>query len=392
MKNTALHPVVILELMFAGYGIARSLWPYNIPVIGFSSGRFRPPTHTRFVDQLVFFEDHDDLLAKLQSVAAECDRKPVLILTGDTYVNFAAKNIELLRSLFLIDFPEQHTVDLLLDKTAFSSFAKQHQLLIPQTEVVSQASEVEALKDQLTYPVIVKPYQKTKAWHQAKFPKGFMADDFEALQAVYEKIASIEPQVIVQEWVPGGDDQIAFCLVYYDKDHQCVAHFTGTKVRQWPVGKGSTSIARPLDDEWVSRESLQLFDLVKFTGLGSVEYKKHERNGKYYIIEPTVGRVNAQEYVATANGVNLPLAAYTSLTGHPIQPKAQPKRPVAFIHEVSEISRIRYALKKKTLKLKDLFRSPVKGPRVYAYSTLRDPKVGMMVFLHLFGKFFKPFK
>ena len=41
-----------------------------------------------------------------------------------------------------------------------------------------------------------------------------------------------------------------------------------------------------------------------------MEYKRDRRDGRFYMVEPTVGRTDFQEEVATVNGVNIPLAAY----------------------------------------------------------------------------------
>jgi D-aspartate ligase len=49
--------------------------------------------------------------------------------------------------------------------------------------------------------------------------------------------------------------------------------------------------------------------------MGGIEYKRDARSGKFLMIEPTVGRVDWQEEVATLNGINIPLAAYLHETG-----------------------------------------------------------------------------
>src|SRR5699024_4577683 len=54
------------------------------------------------------------------------------------------------------------------------------------------------------------------------------------------------------------------------------------------------------------------------SGLASMEYKRDRRTGDFYMIEPTVGRTDYQEEVATLNGVNIPLAAYCTKLGLPL--------------------------------------------------------------------------
>jgi D-aspartate ligase len=54
---------------------------------------------------------------------------------------------------------------------------------------------------------------------------------------------------------------------------------------------------------------------VDYFGFGGVEYKRNARDGRFLIIEPTVGRTDWQEEVATLAGVNIPLAAYRNELG-----------------------------------------------------------------------------
>ncbi len=70
----------------------------------------------------------------------------------------------------------------------------------------------------------------------------------------------------------------------------------------------------------------RFFSAVGFVGLGSMEYKRDRRDGRFYMVEPTVGRTDYQEEVATLNGVNIPLAAYLGEVGAPF-PSAAPAGP-----------------------------------------------------------------
>ena len=60
--------------------------------------------------------------------------------------------------------------------------------------------------------------------------------------------------------------------------------------------------------------------------MGSMEYKRDERDGRFYMVEPTVGRTDFQEEVATVNGCNMPLSAYCYEMGLPI-PEVVPVQP-----------------------------------------------------------------
>ncbi|WP_287461032.1 hypothetical protein [Accumulibacter sp.] len=56
------------------------------------------------------------------------------------------------------------------------------------------------------------------------------------------------------------------------------------------------------------------FRQVAFVGMGNMEYKRDSREGRFHMVEPSVGRTDFQQEVATVNGVNIPFAAYCAET------------------------------------------------------------------------------
>ena len=74
----------------------------------------------------------------------------------------------------------------------------------------------------------------------------------------------------------------------------------------------------------------RFFDTVGFAGIGSMEYKRDARDGCFYMVEPTVGRTDYQEEIATLNGVNIPLAAYLGELGLPAPPNVRVDPPRAW--------------------------------------------------------------
>jgi hypothetical protein len=95
---------------------------------------------------------------------------------------------------------------------------------------------------------------------------------------------------------------------------------------------GGTASCIPAPDAHAELETLttQFFAAVGFVGMGSMEYKRDPRDGRFYVVEPTVGRTDYQEEIATLNGVNIPLAAYLSELGLPIEPNTAVSPPRAW--------------------------------------------------------------
>ncbi len=61
-----------------------------------------------------------------------------------------------------------------------------------------------------------------------------------------------------------------------------------------------------------------------------MEYKRDSRDGKFYMVEPTVGRTDYQEEIAVLNGINLPLVVYRGELGMSAPPPTAVTPPRAW--------------------------------------------------------------
>lgn len=375
-----LIPAIVLDLGYGGYGVVRSLVKHGIPVIGFCNQRRMPEYRTKLCDQKVYFKGESDLLDKLTQLSSALPRKPVLYITTDSYVSFVIRNRKFIDDHFLIHLPSNDVLKLLLDKTAFTEYAKEHDILIPQTHNLFNQEDLVRIAETLSFPVILKPFTRTAAWREAKLSKAYYLNTFDELEQLYGKINPVESRLMVQEWIPGGDSNVYYCLVYFDGQSNCLANFTGYKIRQWPVGTGTASSTAPVDDPFVTERTVEILQQIKYCGFGSVEFKLHDLNGKYYLIEPTVGRVEQIGYVATINGVNLPLHSYNSLTGSSFVEKSPPEKNVQFIDEPADLASAVVHLRKKMITLREYF-SSLKRSNGYRYYNKHDKKVFFGLFM-----------
>jgi len=81
------------------------------------------------------------------------------------------------------------------------------------------------------------------------------------------------------------------------------------------IGGTASCVSAPDAFDELVASTNTYFEAVGFVGLCSMEYKRDTRDKCYYMVEPTVGRTDYQEEVATLNGVNIPFAAYCGELG-----------------------------------------------------------------------------
>src|SRR5262249_24427989 len=133
----------------------------------------------------------------------------------------------------------------------------------------------------LRYPCVLKPAIKS-AEYDARFKKAYKVADAEELEELFAEIAPILPDLIAQEWIEGGDENIYFCLQYRSRE-ATVASFTGRKIRSWPprVGGTASCLAAPEHAEALDRMTGKFFAAVGIFGMGSMEYKRDARSGEF---------------------------------------------------------------------------------------------------------------
>lgn len=356
-----------------GYGVAKSLAKYGIPLIALEKDPTRPEAKTRFCQSVEYYRDENELHDRIVAVCKRLKQKPVLYLSGDALVSFYSTRRSSLSQLVHIAFPNADVVETLLEKTKFAEFAERNDFKIPKTIVPTSARELVDSVHQLRYPCVVKPAWRSSSWKLAKFPKVFVFENAEKLQGRFGEIFAVERDLIVQDWIPGGDSEIYFCLTYFDGEGNCLADFTGRKLRQWPVGTGSTACAVPVDAPEVTAETLRLFKLVGLAGFGSVEFKRHLKTGEYFIMEPTVGRPNHQSFIATANGVDIPGIAYRSLTGVNLPLPVRSKKPVTWIDDQFDLLSILVSGAQGKLNFSHLIKSYF-GKKSFRFLSLTDTR------------------
>jgi hypothetical protein len=159
----------------------------------------------------------------------------------------------------------------------------------------------------------------TARYVKAQFARGYKVASPEQAEGVCNRILAVAQGLVVQEWIEGPDSDLYFCLQYRATDGTTVCSFTGRKLSIWPpdVGVTASCTAAPEVRSILQPLTEAFFERVSFIGMGGIEFKRDGRTGQFLMIEPTVGRIDGQEEVATLHGANIPLAAYLHEIGSP---------------------------------------------------------------------------
>jgi len=314
-----------------GLGVIRSLARKAVPTIIVDRDERNIAMRSRYGEKVVFGAlDGDRLIADLRHLRSRLAENPVLILTQEKSVNTVLRHRDAVMENYRISLPTPEITEPLMHKASFQELAQKHGFGIPRAVSLRAARDLDAAKD-LIYPCVLKPSVKRREY-ETRFAKAYKVANFAELERHFREISQFLPDMIAQEWIEGGDDCIYFCLQYRTPE-RAVASFVGQKVRSWPPHVGGTASCMPAGTHAQVLEALtdRFFVAVGFYGLCSMEFKHDRRRNQFLMIEPTVGRTDHQEEIATLNGVNIPYAAYCSEAGIEVEPASRSPSPRAAV-------------------------------------------------------------
>jgi predicted ATP-grasp superfamily ATP-dependent carboligase len=322
-------PAVVVGGGLNALGIVRSLGTVGIPLIVVDTDPKSPAMRSRYGRKVLCAAlEGQPLLDCLLGLARAGDGKLMLFVTEEKTVVEVSHSRALLAPHFHLRLPGHERLMALMHKQGFQELAEAVGAPVPRTVRLQGKEDLPKIVT-LKFPCVFKPAQKDYGYG-ARFKKAYKCMSPQEVADLYEQIHPVLADMVVQEWIEGADSDVYFCLQYVGEDGKPVSSFTGRKIRAWPPRIGGTAsctaaweVAAELDEM-----TTRFFRQVGFTGMGSMEYKRDERDGRFYMVEPTVARTDFQEEVATLNGVNIPAAAYRYECGLPQvapQPAAAPQ-------------------------------------------------------------------
>ena len=197
----------------------------------------------------------------------------------------------------LEQFEERH-------KTNLPDFGKKYGLEVPFSKVITRVDEIEKLKDEFEYPVMVK----------GKFYDAYLAYNEEQVRMNYNKIsAKWGLPVIIQEFIKGTEVNV---VALGDGEGNTVGAVPMRK--QFITDKGKAWSGITLDDPKLLDLTHRIISAMKWKGGMEVELVKSSKN-ELFIIEINP-RIPAWVYLAVGAGQNLPEALVKLALGMEVKP------------------------------------------------------------------------
>jgi predicted ATP-grasp superfamily ATP-dependent carboligase len=292
----------------------------------------------------------------------------ILVAGTDEWAIFVAAHAERLESTFRFPRTPLPVVEALASKEGLERLALEYGMPTPRVAVPRGAADAARLAATLTYPVLVKPVHSRPDVTY----KGVAADAV-ALLRHYAALAESDgaPNVLFQEYVPGGDQDVWIFNGYFDGASRCLAAFTGVKIRQHPAHMGHCAMGELRQNPELIAQTVRFLKAVGYQGIVDIGFRFDVRDGSYKVLDVNPRLGGAFRLFTDRNGLDVARAMYLDLSGEPV-PAVEARDGRRWFREDSELIAFRHYRRDDGLGLMDWLRS-YRGAEESSTFSISDP-------------------
>lgn len=369
------HVAFVLSLFDTGLGAIRSLGRIGIPVIGLDSDPDMPGFKSKYCAARVCPDPvykPEELAEFLMNEGMKLEHPGIIIPASDAFVLFLSRFRDDLSVYFNFLLPPADVLEAIINKRLQYEMAEKIGTPYSKTFYPETLHDVEQIQKDLEYPAFIKPYCG-HLWRE-KFGgihKGFKIHNARELKDRYKEIFPTGLQAMVQSIILGPNSNHFKVNVYIGKAGKPLAIFTLRKIRQYPTEFGVGTMVESIHYPELADLGLKFFNGIGYRGIGSIEFKKDDRDGKLKMIELNP-RLWQQNIHPTICGINFPLIQYLDLTNQNPLPQMEFKDGIKWWDSLADFEAFLWYFRRKQL-------SPIawvcswKGIRSFATFAFDDP-------------------
>jgi len=291
-----------------GLGVVRSLGRQGVPVMAIYPHK-ASTMFSKYCESIVSPDveaEEEKFLEFLLNIGKELDQPGILFPTGDAYVHFVSENRELLTKYYKLAMPDKDTMRKLLNKRTQYMLAENLGVPLPKIFYPADFEQLKEAAERINYPAVIKSSDSV-AWRR-KFgvKKLIYVASHEELFAAYKEVQDLNIEVMIQEAILGSDARCYKICTYMNRESEPILILTLRKIRNYPCNFGVGSC---IESTWVPEVAdlgLKFLKGVKYVGVGSIEFKRDERDNQFKMIELN-SRLWWQNSLADKCGQNFPI-------------------------------------------------------------------------------------
>ena len=241
-------PVVVLSAQnYGSLGIIRSLGRLGVRVYTVDAEPRRPPPVRRYLRGRFPFDVEtatDDQTVDYLGAgrAKKLGSRPILIPTWDESARLASDAYDALSEHFILPHQPDDLVLGLSSKKEMHRLAKRDSIPTPEVTFPADVDAVRAFAASATFPVMLKGIDGNRLKRRTGRKMEIVSDPDALVRLYLEMEDPGRSQPDAPGVHPGRRDSIWMFNGYFDADSDCLASFTGRKLRQTPPYTGVTSL------------------------------------------------------------------------------------------------------------------------------------------------------
>jgi D-aspartate ligase len=322
-------PIFVLRREFAGLQHAvlcasRSAGRLGVPVYGVRMARSEPAVRSRYFrggfDRLREGSDQDWLSALVDFDAGPV--APMLLPIDEVSAVFADDHYGELSQRFLMPKAPPGVHRRLASKREVWELTQELGVPTPVSIFPTSEAEVAELSKSQKYPVVLKRADPWLPSYDPHAPSVLIAGSPMEMITGYRRMESPErPQVMVQEYIPGGPDSIWMFNGYFGQSaSECLCAFTGQKIRQRGPQTGSATLGVCVWNQGVADAAIRLIQGLGYTGIVDMGFRYDARDDQYKLLDVNPRMGSTFRLFVGDNGLDVLRAQYLDLTGQQVPP------------------------------------------------------------------------
>ncbi len=322
MSNSIrLPPVIVIGGLPNALSVARSLGQQGIKVYAIND----EPTivgysrHCRLIRLPVEANLEGVWTRFLLSSDSDFLRGAVLLTCCDEGIKLMAEHRQALLEKFRLDDSDPEAQLCMLNKLSTYQHAVAAGVPTPRFWLANSRPRILALREELVFPLLVKPSLSHQFCGLFGGQKFFVVNDLEQLLDAFTKVGKTELETMLVEQIPGPDSLLCSYYTYLDADSTPLFDFTKRVIRRFPLGMGNGTYHITDWNPEVREAALKLCRFVGLRGLANVEFKRDLRDGRLKLIECNA-RFTAANCLVAESGYDLASFVYNRVVGRPQRP------------------------------------------------------------------------
>lgn len=274
--------------------------------------------------------DPETLCRELESIAREINGAKTLLLLGSDDVHariFSSNKERLERAGYVVPYIDFDLLDVITQKRRFYELCEELDIDYPKTWYFDCSDpSLEIPVESFSYPLIAKPSNSAQ-FQEASIPhkkKIYEIQDADELDRVWKSIrnSDYDNQLVIQDFIPGGDENIHTLTLFADKNGDTVVGAGGTVCLQ---DHDPTALGNPLcimgeKVDAIYEAGAKFLKAIGYHGFANFDIKYDPRDGSYRFFEVNTRCGRNTYYMSLAGRNFVTLFVEDFILGHSIEP------------------------------------------------------------------------